>query len=85
MGRAKILSTVLAITTTLVIGLTKVASHKHCIVCGQTIDETETFCDEVCESKYKSAQRRQTLFFLVFIGLLILMLIVPVILKAPQG
>ncbi|MDD3709775.1 MAG: DUF2116 family Zn-ribbon domain-containing protein [Methanothrix sp.] len=67
------------------IGLTKVASHKHCIVCGKTIDEMETFCDEVCESKYKSAQRRQTLFFLVFIGLLILMLIVPVILKTPQG
>jgi len=69
----------------LVIGLTKVASHKHCIVCGKTIDEMETFCDEVCESKYKSAQRRQTLFFLVFIGLLILMLIVSVILKTPQG
>ncbi|HOO53998.1 MAG TPA: DUF2116 family Zn-ribbon domain-containing protein [Methanothrix sp.] len=69
----------------MVIGLTKVASHKHCIVCGKTIDEMETFCDEVCESKYKSAQRRQTLFFLVFIGLLILMLIVPVILKTPQG
>ncbi|MFA7357262.1 MAG: DUF2116 family Zn-ribbon domain-containing protein [Methanothrix sp.] len=67
------------------IGLTKVASHKHCIVCGKTIDEMETFCDEVCESKYKSAQRRQTLFFLVFIGLLILMLIVSVILKTPQG
>jgi len=68
----------------LVIGLTKVASHKHCIVCGKTVDETETFCDQVCESKYRSAQRRQTLFFLVFVGLLILMLIVPVILKAPQ-
>ncbi len=69
----------------LVIGLTNVASHKHCIVCGKTIDEMDTFCDEVCESKYKSAQRRQTLFFLVFIGLLVLMLIVPVILKTPQG
>ena len=67
------------------IGLTKVAPHRHCIVCGKTIDETETFCDEVCKSKYKSAQRRQTLFFLVFIVLLILMLIVPMILKTPQG
>ena len=69
----------------MVIGLTKVDSHKHCIVCGKTIDEMDSFCDEVCESKYKSAQRRQTLFFLIFIGLLILMLIVPALLNAPQG
>lgn len=69
----------------MVIGLTKAASHKHCIVCGNTIEETDSFCDEVCESKYRSAQRRQTLFFIIFIGLLILMLIAPVILKAPQG
>lgn len=69
----------------MVIGLTKAASHKHCIVCGKTVEETDSFCDEVCDSKYRSAQRRQTLFFLVFIGLLVLMLIVPVILKAPQG
>lgn len=65
--------------------MTKAASHKHCIVCGKTVEETDSFCDEVCDSKYRSAQRRQTLFFLVFIGLLVLMLIVPVILKAPQG
>jgi len=60
-----------------VIALTKVAPHKHCIVCGNTVGEEESFCDEVCESKYKSVQRRQQLLFVVFIVLLALIIIVP--------
>jgi len=50
--------------------VTKVTAHKHCIVCGNAIEGTENFCDELCQSKYKSAQRRQQLFFVVFLGII---------------
>ncbi|MHC1631030.1 MAG: DUF2116 family Zn-ribbon domain-containing protein [Methanotrichaceae archaeon] len=59
--------------------------HKHCIVCGKTIEEDETFCDKLCESKYKSAQRRQMLFFAVFIVLLVLIIVLPTLVgKTPS-
>ncbi len=67
------------------VGLNKVAPHRHCIVCGKTVGEEETFCDEVCESKYKSAQRRQMLFFAVFVILLILIIVLPVLVGSNQG
>ncbi len=58
-----------------------IAPHKHCIVCGNAIAGDDNFCDEVCESKYKSAQRRQQILFAVFIGIMALILILPMILK----
>lgn len=77
-------SYLLSLLPWLVIKLTKVAPHKHCIVCGKTVDEDENFCDELCEAKYKSAQKRQMMFFVVFIILLVLIIVLPVLLdKAP--
>lgn len=58
-----------------------IAPHKHCIVCGNAIGGDESFCDEVCESKYKSAQRRQQMLFVVFIGIMALILILPMLLN----
>lgn len=58
-----------------------IAPHKHCIVCGSAIGGEESFCDEVCESKYRSAQRRQQILFVVFIGIMALILVLPAILK----
>lgn len=61
-----------------------IAPHKHCIVCGNAIGGDESFCDEVCESKYKSAQKRQQILFVVFIGIMALILILPMILNLAE-
>ncbi len=58
-----------------------IAPHKHCIVCCNAIGVDGNFCDEVCESKYKSAQRRQQILFVVFIGIMVLILILPMLLN----
>jgi predicted nucleic acid-binding Zn ribbon protein len=41
----------------------------------------ENFCDELCESKYKSAQRKQQIMFIIFIIIMGLILILPSILR----
>jgi predicted nucleic acid-binding Zn ribbon protein len=58
-----------------------IVPHKHCIVCGNAIGGDENFCDEVCESKYKSAQKRQQILFVIFVGVMALILILPMILN----
>jgi predicted nucleic acid-binding Zn ribbon protein len=68
-----------------VVRLAQVTPHRHCIVCGKTIDEDETFCDELCEAKYKSAQKRQMLFFAIFIVLLVLIIILPMLIGTPTS
>jgi predicted nucleic acid-binding Zn ribbon protein len=61
--------------------MTETAPHKHCVVCGNAVRTNENFCDELCESKFKSAQRRQQLLFAAFIVLMALILFLPSILK----
>ncbi len=58
-----------------------IAPHKHCIVCGNAVQHEESFCDELCESKFKSAQRRQQIMFAVFVVLMLLILVLPALLK----
>ena len=41
--------------------MTDIMPHKHCMVCGNAVRPDENFCDELCESKFKSAQRKQQL------------------------
>jgi predicted nucleic acid-binding Zn ribbon protein len=55
--------------------------HKHCLVCGNAVGKEESFCDELCESKYKSAQRRQQILLLVFAALFLVILILPALLN----
>ena len=55
--------------------------HKHCLVCGNAVGKEESFCDEQCESKYKSAQRRQQILLLVFAALFLVILILPALLN----
>lgn len=61
--------------------MTETAPHKHCVVCGNAVGGDENFCDELCESKFKSAQRRQQLLFAAFIVLMALILFLPSLLK----
>ena len=58
-----------------------IASHRHCVVCGNAISESENFCDELCGSKYKSAQRRQQILFGVFIVLMIIIIVLPALIS----
>lgn len=58
-----------------------IAPHKHCLVCGNAVRPEENFCDELCESKFKSAQRKQQMLFLAFIVIMGIVLFLPSILK----
>lgn len=61
--------------------MTEIMPHKHCMVCGNAVRPDENFCDELCESKFKSAQRKQQLLFLAFLAIMGLILFLPSILK----
>ena len=61
--------------------MTETMPHKHCLVCGNAVRPDENFCDELCESKFKSAQRKQQLLFLAFLVIMGLVLFLPSILK----
>jgi predicted nucleic acid-binding Zn ribbon protein len=61
--------------------MTDIMPHKHCMVCGNAVRQDENFCDEICESKFKSAQRKQQLLFLAFLAIMGLVLFLPSILK----
>jgi predicted nucleic acid-binding Zn ribbon protein len=60
---------------------TNVTPHKHCLICGNAVARGESFCDELCESKFKSAQRRQQFIFLIFVALFLGILILPALLN----
>ena len=61
--------------------MTEIPLHKHCLICGNAVRPDENFCDELCESKFKSAQRKQQLLFVAFIVIMGLVLFLPSILK----
>jgi predicted nucleic acid-binding Zn ribbon protein len=61
--------------------MTNVSPHKHCLICGNALGVDESFCDELCESKYKTAQRRQQILFVVFLVLFALIIILPALLN----
>ncbi|HNX08880.1 MAG TPA: DUF2116 family Zn-ribbon domain-containing protein [Methanothrix sp.] len=58
-----------------------ITPHKHCLVCGNAVRPEENFCDELCESKFKSAQRKQQMLFLAFIVIMGIVLFLPSIMK----
>jgi len=55
--------------------------HKHCLVCGKAVREDENFCDELCLSKYKSAQRRQQILLIAFVVLMGLIVLMPALIS----
>jgi predicted nucleic acid-binding Zn ribbon protein len=61
--------------------MSEIMPHKHCLVCGNAVRQDENFCDELCETKFKSAQRKQQLLFLAFLVIMGLVLFLPSILK----
>jgi predicted nucleic acid-binding Zn ribbon protein len=60
--------------------MTDIMPHRHCMVCGNAIREG-LYCDELCESKLKSAQRRQQLVFVAFVAFMALIIILPSLLR----
>ena len=60
--------------------MTDIKPHRHCMVCGNAIREG-LYCDELCESKLKSAQRRQQLIFVAFVAFMALIIILPSLLR----
>lgn len=58
-----------------------VMPHKHYLVCGGAEGKDESFCDELWESKYKSAKTRQLILFLVFAALFLVVPILPSLLN----
>ena len=65
--------------------MSSIAPHKHCIVCGSAVGPDDSFCDELCELKYKAGQRRQKMLFVGFVVLLLLMTFVPPLIGAPKS
>ena len=65
--------------------MTKVAPHKHCIVCGRAVEPDDSFCDELCQSKYESTQKRQKMLFVAFMILIILIIVLPLFTGSPKG
>ncbi|ABK14972.1 hypothetical protein Mthe_1190 [Methanothrix thermoacetophila PT] len=61
--------------------MAEIAPHRHCVVCGNAIGSEESFCDELCESRFRSAQRKQQILFAAFIILMALILFLPSIIK----
>ena len=65
----------------------RMASHADAVkkppinACGNAVRPDENFCDELCETKFKSAQRKQQLLFLAFLAIMGLILFLPSILK----
>jgi predicted nucleic acid-binding Zn ribbon protein len=57
--------------------LANIAPHKHCIVCGSAVGPDDSFCDELCELKYRSSQRHQKMIFIGFVVLLLLFTFAP--------
>jgi predicted nucleic acid-binding Zn ribbon protein len=33
--------------------------HAHCLICGMTIPENETFCSSKCRDEYEKTMKRQ--------------------------
>jgi predicted nucleic acid-binding Zn ribbon protein len=61
--------------------MTEPVPHKHCVVCGNAVGAGGSYCDELCEIKFKSAQRRQQMMFGAFIVIMALILLLPSLLK----
>jgi len=38
---------------------TSIPAHAHCLICGVTISENETFCSNECRDKYEKMMRGQ--------------------------
>ncbi|MEM2924655.1 MAG: DUF2116 family Zn-ribbon domain-containing protein [Methanocellales archaeon] len=55
--------------------MVKVTPHKHCIVCGKAVDPESLYCSEECKNEFNRTQRRQKIFFVGFLLLLVLLMI----------
>lgn len=50
--------------------------HRHCRVCGKTIDADEQFCSEACATKRaQTLQRGRTYQMLMYAAILVLVLL----------
>jgi predicted nucleic acid-binding Zn ribbon protein len=54
-----------------------VEDHRHCIVCGKSVDTEKFFCSPSCEEIFKSQQKRlkRTRTFTLLFFLIVFMLV----------
>lgn len=57
--------------------MVKIIPHRHCTICGKSIESNETFCSDRCKKRYDDAQRRQKLMFVLFLVLIFIILLLP--------
>ncbi len=55
--------------------MTKVVPHKHCLVCGKAVDGDWLYCGDECENEFNKSQRKQKLFFVGFLVLMVLLMV----------
>lgn len=57
----------------------KVTSHKHCPVCGKSMDVDADFCSDKCKQGYEDRAKRQKkasrLYYISFGALLVVMVV----------
>ena len=58
----------------------KYEEHKHCIVCGRAVPQTQDFCSQECKDGYKKADKskskKNTISIVVMVVMVIAILIV---------
>ncbi len=61
---------------------TKIAKHRHCVVCQNPISEMEKeFCSQKCEESYKKRERTRKYTTLLMVLILPLMLLLMLLLR----
>ena len=48
----------------------KVAQHKHCQVCGNTIPVSETICSEDCKQKYQAFMKKRKMMLYIMYAII---------------
>ncbi|ATZ61303.2 MAG: DUF2116 family Zn-ribbon domain-containing protein [Methanosarcinales archaeon Met12] len=57
--------------------MVKIIPHRHCAICGKSVESNETFCSDECTKRYGDARRRQKLMFILLIVLMFVILLLP--------
>ncbi|MBI2854489.1 MAG: DUF2116 family Zn-ribbon domain-containing protein [Chloroflexi bacterium] len=63
----------------------KVSDHKHCPVCGKSMNAENRFCSEECEKGLAGQRKRQQRTMWIFMGILVLFMLLIYILPGQTG
>ncbi|MCD5409236.1 MAG: DUF2116 family Zn-ribbon domain-containing protein [Methanocellales archaeon] len=59
--------------------MVKIIPHRHCAICGKSVESSEMFCSDECSKKYGDARKRQKLMFILLIVLMFVVLLLPLL------